>query len=801
MTRKTMDFFGSQERARKKTFLLILLFILAVLFIIASIYAMVTFFLAMGDKQVASAEIWQLETLMWVALGVMGIIFLGSAWKIFFLLREDQSVAEMLGGIPVDPGSDDSDERRLLNVVEEMAIAAGIPVPRVYLLPDEAGINAFAAGLTPQSAVITVTKGCLKELSRDELQAVVAHEFSHILNGDMNLNVRLIGMLAGILIVGMTGKTLVWGSGKMALKFLKLGITFFLCLPLFFFVTIPGLVIMAIGAIGVFFAKLIKSAVSRQREFLADAAAVQFTRNPSGLIGALKKIASHQSGSRIRNVHAEEASHLFFGNGLRPSVLTFWQTHPPIQERIRSIDSKSAAFDLPADKEKIDIQDAPRPENPSLVLAPPAPSEKAAGIRMTPTELTSLVGNPQAEHLKFASQILSDLPETITRALKAPSSSRSVIYCLLLNKEESIRTRQRQRLHRENDPVVSKELALFEPVVDAIGPALRLPIVLIAIPALKLLSSPQYEQFRKTVYDLIAADGQSNLFEYALQRILVRRLDPVFKKTRPPEIKYSAMDQVQTECFALLSLLASRGHAAHDAAETAFRRGIAKLGVAAKTVDFAGAKFDLNDLNNALEKLALTSPRIKKTVLQACLTCISADSMITVDEADMLRAIADSLDCPIPPLLPSEGQVVKSPSKAGFVCETQDPPQTTASKTSEEILAKPITLRYEAYLGERNRDYYLARFQEFDRQTSGLKPSWNWAAFFGGGLWALYKKMYGYFFASCGIVLLYKFSYISFTALIVLWSGLTVFANAVYYRVIKKKMAAAGKGPEEDSIH
>lgn len=655
MAGTTMDFFESQDRARKKTFVLILFYMIAVLFIIIGIYSLIftfkAYIIATSNKQIPPMEIWQPDMLMWVALGVSSIIFFGSAFKILSLSKGGLSVVKRLGGIPVDPSSHDTDKRRLLNVVEEMAIASGIPVPQVYLLPDETGINAFAAGITPSDAVITVTQGCMKELTRDELQGVIAHEFSHILNGDMNLNIRLMGIIAGILIVGLTGKTIVRGSGKVALQLLKLGKAVFMSIPLFFFVTIPGLIIMAIGSIGVFFAKVIKSGVSCQREFLADAAAVQFTRNPSGLLGALKKIASHRTGSRIMNVHAEEASHLFFGNGLKHSFLSLWETHPPIEERIRRIESGITENFKPVSKEQVEVQESLIPHISSFSFPVVSSSDQQAEISLPPEELTYHVGNPQTDHLIFAAQVLSDLPPVLAEAVRETFGSRSIIYCLLLDKGKDLRKVQMELLNNENDPMVLKEIELFMPIIDALDAKFRLPIVELAIPSLKIISPTQYKVFRGTVKKLMEADEKISLFEYALQRMLIHHLDPIFHKTPPPQVKFRAIYQIEWECFLLLSFLAWRSNAGTQTAEESFRRGITELGIAEKPAIMAEDKNYLRDLDYALDRLAMATFQLKTNILRACLACISADSMVTVDEVELLRVIADSLDCPIPPVL------------------------------------------------------------------------------------------------------------------------------------------------------
>ena len=636
VARATMDFFESQDMARRKTVILTFYMVLAVIFLIIGVYAAVIIALLAFEKSVIT--LWHPDVFVLVAVIVIMIVLLGIAFKTASLSKGGRSVAEMLGGVPVDPNTNDPDQRRLLNVVEEMAIASGIPVPSVYILSDEQGINAFAAGLAPGDAVIAVTRGCVEGLTRDELQGVIAHEFSHILNGDMRLNMRLIGIIAGILVIAVIGRVVVRGitsSGRSRSGGKKGGGALVIVL-------LAGFILMIVGYIGVFFGKLIKAAVSRQREFLADASAVQFTRNPSGIAGALKKIASRITGSRIKHVHADEASHLFFGNGLAKSFTGLLATHPPIQERIGRIDSYYATEYSRMIRKGFEVDQGVSTEGISSF---------AGQASLSPEDIQSIVGSPQPEHIAFAAQLVSDLPPQVTEAAREPFGARAVIYCLLLNREEGIRKIQLERFLEKADPAVIRETRQLIPVIDKIDKKFWLVIVDLVIPALKLLSTGQYEEFRNNARHLVNADRKISLFEYTLQRILIRRLDPVYKKIPPQIVKYHVIDQVQVECLMLLSILAWRGSDSGPAAEGSFRRGIAELNLGGKPAILAREKCGLNALDSSLDRLAAASPQVKKRILMACVACISADSFITVKESEMLRAIADSLDCPIPPII------------------------------------------------------------------------------------------------------------------------------------------------------
>jgi Zn-dependent protease with chaperone function len=275
-----MDFFKEQDKSRTKTTQLIGLFILAVLAVVLAVYAIAVFIIFFhGARQPGfnPAEFHWVQPHLgfWVVSVTLLVIFIGSITKIIGLAKGGSSVAENLGGRLVNASTTDPDERKLINIVEEMSIASGIPAPQIYILDREKGINAFAAGYAPNDAIVAVTRNCLKLLNRDELQGVIAHEFSHILNGDMRLNIRLIGFLSGIMVLANIGYLILRsrsGSKKSGAQIVLIGI---------------GLLV--IGFVGQLFGRIIQAAVSRQREYFADASSVQFTRNPGGISGALKR--------------------------------------------------------------------------------------------------------------------------------------------------------------------------------------------------------------------------------------------------------------------------------------------------------------------------------------------------------------------------------------------------------------------------------------------------------------------------------------------------------------------------------
>jgi Zn-dependent protease with chaperone function len=656
-----MDFFARQDVARRRTSLLVFFYVVAVILIVAGVYLAFTgIFIGIEAQQTGEADwnkLWNAEVFAWVAGVTLLLVAVGSLYKMAQLRQGGAAVATLLGGRPVIRNTPDPAEKRLVNVVEEIAIASGTPVPPVYVLDEEEGINAFAAGFTPSDAVIGVTRGAVERLSRDELQGVIAHEFSHILNGDMRLNIRLMGVLHGILVLALAGYVILRvfpymmrssGRGSSRGKGGALGVA--LAIALF------GLLVMIIGYIGVFFGKLIKSAVSRQREYLADASAVQFTRQPSGLAGALKKIGGLTRGSRLRSAHAEEASHLFFSNGLRSALLGLMATHPPLVERIQRIDPSfdgdfrkyAAAPAAP----RAAPGGAPRPALGAATAGLAAvPATPRARFEARPEEFVARVGAPRPEHLEYASQLVAALPKKLSRATKDPFGARAVVYCLLLNSEAAPRQIQLKQLEQHADEAVYRETLGLVPALEGMDPQARLPLVDMAIPSLRDLSRKHYDAFVENVKQLIAADGRIDLFEYVVGRIIARHLAPSFGRTRPPVVRYHAINPLADTCGALLSCLAYRGADDERAAQDAFARGAGRLRLKRPPVIAPKSACGLKTLDETLETLAHASPAIKKRVLEACTACVSADGKITVEEAELLRAVADSLDCPVPPFL------------------------------------------------------------------------------------------------------------------------------------------------------
>ena len=446
-------------------------------------------------------DFWNLELFLWVVGGTLAVVTMGSIFKVIELSGGGSKVATMLGGRPLNPVTQDPDERRLMNVIEEMAIASGVPVPEVFIMEDEKSINAFAAGTTLDNAAIGVTRGCMRLLTRDELQGVMAHEFSHILNGDMKMNIRLIGVLNGILCLAIIGRVLLYvrGGGRNKNNIAP----------------IIGIALLLLGSIGLFFGRLIKSAVSRQREFLADASAVQFTRNPDSIAGALKKIGGLNYGSRLENSHAEEASHMFFGNGMAKSWSSMFATHPPLTERIKAIDpSFNGKFPKVTFPESGSVPPA-RDERPKTrghaFPFPEVVSGMAAQapIHVQPQQIFDQVAAPSRVHLDYATGLLENLPDTVREAAHETFSACALVYVLLLSPDKSMQVEQLKLLEKECQlPVFSEVLRLLQEVAK-LDARCRLPLIDLSLPALRQLSKDQFENFSRIVRKIIESDREN----------------------------------------------------------------------------------------------------------------------------------------------------------------------------------------------------------------------------------------------------------------------------------------------------
>lgn len=660
------NFFEQQDESRRTTAYLVFLFGCAIAFTILAMYAAsILIVMQSGPAQ----SFWQPGWLGIIALGVCLIVAFGTLRKMFTLRGGGRAIAQSLGGQLVRQDTSNPQERALLNVVEEMAIAAGIAVPEVYLLP-ELSINAFAAGLTPNTAVIGVTQGSITLLNRDQLQGVIGHEFSHIVNGDMALNLKLMGLVHGLLFIHLIGREFLFSRHHRSTSSDRDNnngaVLAFACS------------MMVIGAIGWIFGQLIKSAVSRQREFLADASAVQFTRNPAGIADALRCIAQQSKRSRMSSGEAEAASHLFFNNvSALSSFASAFSTHPPLAERIRRLGGGSATMaavsparsqlvSRPLTKSKEDTSatslGSSTPINQhshagavsELVTAAEVHSNlerSESTYNLAPDALIADIGKVTPDHLIQAQALLGHLPQSLLEEVRSQSGAVAVVYGLLLDKDAEVRSRQKQII-AESSQKVHALLESVEPLIGQIPVRSRLPLLELCIPTLKQLKTEVAVQFFNRVKALVKADGKLSLSEFALQSVLQYRLAPHFHPEKSPAESASRPIDIWPDALLLISALAKVGQSEHSQIDYAFRDGIQQLpGAIKKPMPSEPPSCTLYDLGKALRRLKQTEPKLKQSIAQACAHTVLIDGHTTDQEAELLRAILISLGCPVPPFV------------------------------------------------------------------------------------------------------------------------------------------------------
>ncbi len=632
-----MNFFEHQEKARRNTGRLVILFLLAVAAIIAFLY----FFFAYGLiimhhqrlKGVPEVELWQPYTLLYVAGGTLLCSGLASLIKISSLSSGGSAVAEMVGAVKVNPATRDPHERKYINVVEEMAIASGVPVPAIYIMQDEININAFAAGYTVQDAAVAVTRGCIDSLDRDELQGVVAHEFSHILNGDMKLNIRLIGVLAGILFIAMLGRIVLEIGGNSSRSRSRSkdegggGLV------------VVGLVLMLVGYVGYFFGSLIKAAVSRQREFLADASAVQFTRNPGGIGGALRQIGGYADGE-LETKRAAEVSHMCFSSVVN-SFFSF-KTHPPLPERISRIEN------LPLD----DIGPG-EAQASGAPLAAGAAGLAGGAIRTSAADVIASTGSVTEAGVEKASHIVASLPAGLAEAAQHPLSASALVYLLILPENK----KERRKMVRTGLPGILGqdelgELSRLEKLMPGLDAHARLPLLEMAAPALRTLTKSQAEDFLKRIDEIIQLDTRVDLREFCYATMIDFCLHGSGKLRGRHKKRYRKIKELAPDFSRILSVLSDAGQDDSHARQRAFTAARKKLDGKVKLKYEAGG-VEMTELRSSVGRLARSTLGIRKKALMACSHCVLADGIIEVEEAELLRAFAHALGIPVPPFLAS----------------------------------------------------------------------------------------------------------------------------------------------------
>jgi Zn-dependent protease with chaperone function len=644
-----VNFFERQQAAKGTTIKLVVLFAAAVIALVAVIDGVV--FGVMHSRQATTSSI------SGVLIAVTGITLLviaaGMISKTISLRQGGAAVAASVGAVPVDPTTSDPQLRRFVNIVEEMSIASGVPTPKLFVLQSEPGINAFAAGFTPADAAITVTAGALQQLNRDELQGVIGHEFSHVLNGDMRLNIKLIGLLSGILLIGLIGlRVLQFGGGRGGDRD-KNGAP----------ILAIAVAMMVLGFVGVFFANLIKAAVSRQREWLADASAVQFTRQTTGLEGALKKIAGVPTGSALRDSRsAHEVSHMLFGEGGR-SFAQLFATHPPLDARIKALDPSFRPEEIAelqeryarqtpnglAEDASLGLVGAAPAAAPPAPSAPPAPVPRAT-ITVTPQQVTERAGTLTPADLEHGAALSAEVPARLRRLASQPSTAADVILAMLVGPESPVRENQLKLIADRLGAGSAQDTATITADVTALPAAVRLPVVAIALPQLAGRHQRDQAALLATLNDLALADSSVTLFEYCVTRLVWSYLhdaaDPV-RRSRPGG---TPLRRAAGPAVTLLATLAAAGTNDSAQARRAFDSAMSHLMPGVATPAHAPAD-TWRALDAGWPVLDSLDPSDKQRLVEAMVTTVLDDGTITVDEGELLRAACALMHVPLPALI------------------------------------------------------------------------------------------------------------------------------------------------------
>ena len=641
-----MDFFEHQAAARATSSRLIALFGLALLGLTAGVYGLFSL-LDMFNVQTAGRDSGMgfegFDPLrLALALALTGVfVGGGSAMRMFQLRGGGRVVAESMGARLISHAPRDAAEQRALNVVEEMAIASGSPVPPVYLLDREQGINAFAAGYGPNDAVIGLTRGALESFSRQELQGVVGHEFSHILNGDMRLNLRLVGYLHGILLMTLFGRMLL-RLGLHAPRMGRRRDSGSTAAPAFAL----GLGLLALGSVGHLFARLIQSAISRQREYLADASAVQYTRSVEGIAGALERLGGHEDGSRLFAPNAEEAAHMMFGSTGGWSLASFFSTHPPLEMRVarlRGLTEQQLGRMGALKRQARTAQSGP---GLSLGLGPTGSS-----MEWSDPEVVGLAaGSLTDEEVDYARELLERIPPPLRAAVVEPFEARAVVYALLLSADPGLRREELIRLEAHADARTYTATARLASLTQALDPRLRLPLLELAARPLREMSARQYQAFRANLEMLVMSDHRVTPFEHALRGVIQCQLDPLFGRRDLRRFGRLRMRDRLKEVGVVLSMVAHGAGRAEGALESAWSAGRDHLppGLPERPLGLAQADAEFE---RALERLWDLAPAEMRLLLEALWLAAVSDGEVRVVEAELFRAVAAALACPMPPLL------------------------------------------------------------------------------------------------------------------------------------------------------
>ena len=642
-----MDFFRQQDQARRYTLVLVSYFVIALILIMMAVNVIFYVFFAFVDLYPYTPESWfSSGPVYYISIATLALVLGGSLYRWFQLKSGGHAVAAMMGGQRINLSTDDAKQQQLINVVEEMSIASGVTLPTIYIM-EEAGINAFVAGYLPTEAVMVITSGALEQLTREELQGVVAHEFSHILNGDMQINVKLMAVLGGILLISGIGRLLLSGHygsssrsyGRSTSGGKSSGA-----------IIVLGLMLLVVGYIGVLAGRMIKAAVSRQREYLADAAAVQFTRNPTGIASALYKISQAKSSSLLRHPHAEDLSHMCFSYAVKSSFSGWFATHPPLTDRIFRVDSrflslqkaKKLAKKINENTKAHDKQAEAKQSNTPLT-----PDKLAAfAAAVTAAKLSGAVGQLDQPHMDYASKAHDSFSQPILDALHEKAGAKLLVLSLILSRMKiqdglgylkgKINSEDEQALVELNAEVVK------------VDKQLRLSLFDLSVPSLKTMAVSESQIFIDLCEGLAQCDKVYTLHEFVLLSLINQHLAPDAAASK--KIKYHSFKVLRQEMRLLLSLMLYCSGAKESEYQVLFDK--LAPGFMLNEMSVMSLKdITSNRLKLVMSKLARLSPMLKKNIIEACADIALHNGLLGVTESELLRAVSGLLNCPLPPII------------------------------------------------------------------------------------------------------------------------------------------------------
>jgi Zn-dependent protease with chaperone function len=640
-----VNFFSAQDQARRSTRRLVILYLLAAAAIVVSVSLVIGFAFSFTQTNSDYATHIAHNQKVFGGAGLFAILVIAGATlvKTRQLRSGGGRVAQDLGGTLVGENNMDPLHQRLRNVIEEMALASGVPVPEIYVLENEQGINAFAAGYAPEDAAVAVTRGALELLNRDELQGVIAHEFSHVLNGDMRLNIRLMGVLFGIIVLTIIGRRILFSMrhvrSRDGAKLVAVGM-----------VVAVGLLV--IGGLGAFFARLIKASVSRQREYLADASAVQFTRQTSGIANALKKIGGYEAGSRFQLAEPEEVSHMLFGTG--SNLSSIFATHPPLTQRIQALDPSFKPEDYPdvdyrATRAAHQMEAA---EQYAGVAAAAAGGAASVATDVSPDRVVDNVGHPSQEQVEFAGKLRQSIPELLYAAAHSPNNAYLLAIALIFDRSGRVLERQLSLAYEQLGEQRANLVKQYYDEIKKISGGYRLPLLEIAFPALRQRQAAELEYLIDLARRLIEVDGDIDLYEYCFNRVLVSSLQRAMHPARKPRRRSAKRAPVRKAAIDLLRVIAHHGHRDDHAGETAFRAGLKMYGDWASDATYdTDREFAAHVLDEHLDKLRALNSDGRQMLIKAITAVIAEDGKLTSVESDLMRAVCITLECPLPPIL------------------------------------------------------------------------------------------------------------------------------------------------------